>query len=222
VRAERAPVRIDGPEAFAAVFAVSRETIERLALYEALLKRWQSAVNLVAPSTLGMVWHRHFADSAQLVALVPPQARNFADLGSGAGFPGLVLAIMLAERRPMRAWLIESDQRKAAFLKEVARQTGVAVDIVSTRIESQETQARIGQADVVTARALAALGRLLALAAPLMGPQSVGLFLKGRDAASEIEEARAGWRFDATRVASMTDPRGSVVMIRHLAMKTEG
>ena len=222
MRGRRVPEHIEGPEAFAAAFAVSRETLGRLELYESLLRRWQPAVNLVAPSTLPQVWHRHFADSAQLVALLPSAARSLADLGAGAGFPGMVLAIILTEMRPVRCCLIESDQRKAAFLRAVARQTGLAVDIVSTRIESEETQVRIGQVDVVTARALAPLSRLLALAAPLFGPETVGLFLKGRDAAREIDEARAGWRFDVELVASATEARGSVVVIRHLALKTEG
>jgi 16S rRNA (guanine527-N7)-methyltransferase len=133
-----------------------------------------------------------------------------------------VLAIMLAERRPVRVWLIESDQRKAAFLAEVSRQVGVPVDILSTRIECDETQASVGQADVVTARALAPLGRLLGLAAPLFGPDTLGLFLKGRNAASEIEAARADWRFDVELVPSATEPRGSVVVIRHLTGKTGG
>ena len=132
------PARIDSPEAFADFFVVSRETVDRLAIYERLLRQWQKAVNLVAPSTLGEIWHRHFADSAQLAALVPPTAKNLADLGSGAGFPGLVLAIMLADRAGFRVRLIESGQRKAAFLAEVSRQVGVPVDILPTRIESDE------------------------------------------------------------------------------------
>lgn len=178
--------RIDGPEAFQAAFRVSRETIDRLRLYAGLLERWQKAVNLVAPSTLGQVWHRHFADSAQLARLVPPQAKSLVDLGSGAGFPGLVMALILAETRPVKTWLIEADQRKAAFLADVKRQTGIAVDILSTRIESPETQAKVGQVDVVTARALAPLDRLLALARPYFGAHTLGLFLKGREVASEL------------------------------------
>ncbi len=214
------PVRIDSPEAFADFFGVSRETVDRLVVYEGLLRQWQNAVNLVAPSTLGEVWHRHFADSAQLVALVPPTAKSLVDLGSGGGFPGLVLAIMLADRPGFRVRLIESGQRKAAFLAEVSRRVGVPVDILSTRIESDETHASVGRADVVTARALARLDRLLGLAAPLFGPETVGLFLKGREAADEIGEARDAWQFDAELVASVTEATGSVVVIRRLAAQT--
>lgn len=214
------PVRIDSPEALADFFGVSRETVDRLVVYEGLLRQWQNAVNLVAPSTLGEVWHRHFADSAQLVALVPPTAKSLVDLGSGGGFPGLVLAIMLADRPGFRVRLVESGQRKAAFLAEVSRRVGVPVDILSTRIESDETHASVGRADVVTARALARLDRLLGLAAPLFGPETVGLFLKGREAADEIGEARDAWQFDAELVASVTEATGSVVVIRRLAAQT--
>ena len=129
------PAAITTPEDFARAFGVSRETLERLETYEALLKQWQKTINLVAPSTLSDIWHRHFADSAQLLALAPPGAERWLDLGSGAGFPGLVLAILLAERGHGRVTLIESDTRKAAFLGEVARRVGVAVDILGTRIE---------------------------------------------------------------------------------------
>src|SRR5690606_29016932 len=108
----RGAERIDDPEAFRRVFAVSRETVERLVTYESLLRQWQKAVNLVAPGTLSQIWHRHFADSAQLAQLVPADARTLVDLGSGAGFPGLVLAIMLAERDGPRVTLVESDSRK--------------------------------------------------------------------------------------------------------------
>ncbi|HXF52903.1 MAG TPA: 16S rRNA (guanine(527)-N(7))-methyltransferase RsmG [Hyphomicrobiaceae bacterium] len=211
--------RIDGPEAFSAAFGVSRETVHRLACYEALLRRWQRAVNLVAPSTLTEIWHRHFADSAQLAPLIPVSVKNLVDLGSGGGFPGLVLAIMLADRPNLRVRLIESDQRKAAFLRDVSRHTGVPVDIVPSRIECEETQASVGSADVVTARALAPLDRLLELAAALFGSETVGLFLKGRAAAREVSDARIRWRFDAELVGSVTEASGSVVVIRQLRRK---
>jgi 16S rRNA (guanine527-N7)-methyltransferase len=214
--------RIDGPDEFQRAFSVSRETTDRLVLYEALLGQWQKAVNLVAPKTLTEIWHRHFADSAQLARLVPPNAQNLLDLGSGGGFPGLVLAIVLMERGPLRVTLVESDTRKAAFLREVARQTGVPVDILPMRIENSETQRRVGQVDVVTVRALAPLSRLLGLAAPFFAPRTVGLFLKGRDLHGEISEAREGWRFDVELVASLTDAQGQIAVVRNVAAKTEG
>jgi 16S rRNA (guanine527-N7)-methyltransferase len=216
------PVRIDGPAAFQRLFAVSRETIRRLELYESLLQRWQKAVNLVAPGSLGDVWHRHFADSAQLARLVPPGATAIVDLGSGGGFPGLVLAMMLAERSAARVSLVESDTRKVAFLREVARQAGVVVDILAARIESRETQTMIGTVDVVTGRALAPLNRLLGWARPFFAAGTVGLFLKGRGVLREIEEAGAVWRFEVELVSSLTDAAGRVAVIRHLAAKTEG
>lgn len=133
------PAAITTPEDFARAFGVSRETLGRLETYEALLKQWQRTINLVAPSTLSDIWHRHFANSAQLLDLAPPRAEHWLDLGSGAGFPGLVLAILLAERGHGRVTLIESDTRKVAFLGEVARRVGVAVDIRGTRIEKSAT-----------------------------------------------------------------------------------
>ncbi len=219
--------------AFQAEFKVSRETLARLNLYESVLRLWQPRINLVAGKTLNELWHRHFADSAQLAALIPPGARRLVDLGSGGGFPGLVLAILLSGQRGegrfdtangsvapclphVAVVLVESDVRKAAFLREVARQTGTAVEILSTRIENPETQAKLGKADVVTARALAPIERLLGLAAPLFGPDTVGLFLKGRSVQAEIEAARALWAFDVSLVSSVTADDAKVAVIRHL------
>jgi len=210
------------PEDFERAFGVSRETIERLETYAALLKQWQKTINLVAPSTLSEIWHRHFADSAQLLALAPPNAKRWIDLGSGAGFPGLVLAMLLAERGEARVTLIESDTRKAAFLAEAARRTGVAVDIQGTRIEKSATQAKVGPVDVVTARALAPLPRLLDLSAPYFSGPTVGLFLKGREAETEVQAAERLWEFEAELHQSLTDASGKVVVIRALNAKTEG
>jgi 16S rRNA (guanine527-N7)-methyltransferase len=218
----RPPGRIDTPQAFAKAFAVSRGTLDRLHTYDRLLRQWQKAVNLVAPGTLDEIWHRHFADSAQLVALAPPGARTWLDLGSGAGFPGLVVAIMLAERNTGQMTLIESDQRKAAFLGEVARKTGVPVDIHAARAENTATQTKVAAVDVVTARALAPLPRLLRLAAPYFGPRTTGLFLKGRDVESELEEARAAWSFVCELEPSLTDSEGRIAVIRKLHPRTEG
>jgi 16S rRNA (guanine527-N7)-methyltransferase len=216
--------QIASPADFAAAFNVSRETLERLATYEALLRQWQKAVNLVAASTLDAVWHRHFADSAQIVRLAPQQARSWVDLGSGAGFPGLVVAILLAgspSGMATHVTLIESDQRKCAFLREVARKTGVTVEILSTRIELAATQAKLDSPEVVSARALAPLDRLLGLAAPLFTPATVGVFLKGREAAAEIETAAKAWTFAVEMVPSITEATGRVVVIRDLQPKSK-
>src|SRR5262245_396602 len=233
----RPTLHIQGSADFAAAFAVSRETMARLETYEALLRQWQRAVNLVAARTLEAVWQRHFADSAQLVGLAP-EARSWVDLGSGAGFPGLVVAILLADAgRPMapvsppplgrtapplpvsapgHVTLIESDTRKAAFLGAVARETGIAVDILSTRIETCATQSRVAPPDVVTARALAPLDRLLSLAAPFLSPRTVGLFLKGRDAAKEVEAARKTWTFNSELIPSSTEAEAHIVRVSTL------
>jgi len=206
--------RISGPEQFARVFDVSRGTLERLETYAKLLTQWQAKINLVAPGTLAEVWHRHFADSAQLVALAPPEARSWVDLGSGAGFPGLVVATLLAEKGRCRVTLCESDTRKAAFLSDVKRKLGLAVDIMPTRIEIDSTHASVGQVDVVSARALAPLQRLVPLAAPFFHEQTVGLFLKGREAEKEIAEAAVAWAFEFELKPSMTDREGRIAVIR--------
>jgi 16S rRNA (guanine527-N7)-methyltransferase len=211
---------IRGPEDFAAAFRVSRETLARLATYEQLLERWQKSVNLVAPRSLSQVWHRHFADSAQLVRLAP-QASSWIDLGSGAGFPGLVVAIVVAERRGCRIALVESDLKKCAFLREVARRTGIAVDILPHRIETVATQAKLPQPDVISARALAPLNQLLRLAAPLFASSTIGLFPKGRRAAAEVEAARQDWQFELDLVPSLTEREGRIAVLRHLRPKTQ-
>ena len=207
---------------FARRFDVSRETIDKLLAYEALLRQWQKTINLIAPSTLDSIWSRHFADSAQLVALVPPDAMRWLDLGSGAGFPGMVLSIMLAGREGARVTLVESDTRKAAFLGEVARRTGATVDIRPERIEKAATQSKLGPVDVITARALAPLPRLLELAAPAFSTPSMGLFLKGREAETEVDAAKERWEFASELHPSLTDSSGRIVVIRALQAKTEG
>lgn len=218
------PESIQGPADFEKAFGVSRETIERLAIYEQLLVKWQRTINLVAPKTLGDVWGRHFADSAQLLALAPARRPlHWVDLGSGAGFPGLVAGILLAESGPGRLTLVESDTRKGAFLREVARATRISarltVDIVAGRIESPANQTRVGIADVVSARALAPLSKLLGLAAGYMGTQSIGLFLKGRELAQEIAEAQKEFAFAFDVVPSRTDPTGQVLLVRGVEKK---
>lgn len=213
---------IDNAEAFFSAFSVSRETLAGFETYERILTQWQKAVNLVSPATLPQIWSRHFADSAQLLPLVPPEARHLVDLGSGGGFPGLVLALMLRDRAQRtavpapRITLVESDQRKGAFLKEAARQIGIAVEILSKRIENPETQIRLQPVDVVTARAFAPLERLFTWSAELFGPETIGLFLKGRDVSAEIEDARRVFGFDVDLVPSLTSPEGSVAVVRRL------
>ena len=213
---------IDSPEAFLAAFDVSRETLSRLVTYERLLRQWQKAVNLVASATLTEVWHRHFADSAQLVRLIPPAATRLVDLGSGGGFPGLVVAALLAESSAAcRVTLVESDTRKAAFLREAGRQLALPVDILVTRIESAETRVKLAAAEVVTARALAPLPRLLGWLAPVLQPDCVALLLKGRDAQAEVEQARTSFDFQSRLVPSQTSPDARIVVVTRLGAKPE-
>jgi len=180
---------------------VSHETFDRLRRYADLLGKWQRSINLVARSTLSDIWSRHILDSLQIHGHIPEGARHLADFGSGGGFPGLVLAIALAgDGADIRVTLVESDRRKCAFLREVARQTGTPVLIRNDRIEALPPL----RADVVTARALAPLSELLRLAHRHLTPMGVCLFPKGAAAAEELEAARRGWHFDCESVTSRT------------------
>lgn len=314
--------RFSGSEFLQGSDNVSRETLNRLQIYSSLLAHWQKTINLVAPSTLDQIWERHFADSAQLLDRAPASARVWVDLGSGAGFPGLVIAILLAGRvetgaaegrgaemgpgvgraepapaiaakagagagearqlgdmtppdnvsretfeaeapgnavpaavglprsdrpgttdahgpaqpdlqgasrekpalpgspAPHSVILIESDSRKCAFLAEVVRKTGIScaitVEILNRRIENPETRATVGVVDVISARALAPLERLLAWSAPLMSAHTMALFLKGRDAPAEIEEARRKWTFACRSWPSRTDTFGKILEIQNV------
>ena len=212
---------ISGPEDFARAFNVSRETIDKLGVYVSLLRQWQPRINLVANATVPDVWHRHVADSAQLVAGAPSDPRTWLDLGSGGGFPGLVVAIML-HGAGTRVTLVESDRRKCAFLAEVARQTGTPVEIQTARIEQTATQGMLRAVDVVSARALAPLVRLISLSLPFFGDDTVGIFPKGRGAESEIADARAAWAFDVETIPSLTEEAARVVLIRRPRAITEG
>lgn len=214
-------VAITDAAAFQAAFDVSRETLDRLALFGDLVRQWQKAVNLVANSTLDDLWHRHIADSAQLVALAP-EAEAWLDIGAGGGFPGMVVAIMRAERGLGGVTLIESDKRKCAFLKEVRRQTGVAVEILDARIESETTHSIVGRVNIVSARALAPLSRLMPLAAPYLTDESICLFMKGRSVSKELIEARASWDFGCDLVPSITEEDAQLAVISRLRAKLEG
>lgn len=190
---------------------VSRETAVRLDALVALLSRWSRRINLVGRSTLDAIWTRHVADSAQLWPLAPDAARRWVDLGSGAGFPGLVIAALARDVRPaLRVTLIESDARKCAFMAEAARAMDVAVTILPSRIEATAPQ----RADVVSARALAPLPALLPLAARHLAPDGVALFLKGAGAQAELTEAAAAWHTDIRLERSVTDPSGAVIIAR--------
>ena len=189
---------------------VSRETKEKLELLERELRRWQAIKNLVGPATLDRIWDRHIVDSLQLLDLAP-EARTWLDLGSGAGFPGLVLAIAGAERG-LRVHLVESNSRKCAFLRHVVRLAGAPATIHEARLEAV-IPGFVGQADVVSARALAALPLLLEWTEPLLKAGTIGLFPKGRDAEIELTEARKRWTFAADILPSRTDSEARILRI---------
>ena len=198
-----------GPEEFAAQTNVSRETLARLKAYAELLADWNIRHNLVAKSTLPDLWHRHFLDSAQLAPLIPPHARTLADMGSGAGFPGLVLAVLRPE---LSVTLHEATTKKCAFLQATAERMGIKVAIRNGRLEDLAPQ----PFDVVTARALAPLPQLLSYAYPLTAPNSVCLFLKGQNVGPELTEAHKYWNMKVSQVPSQTEPSAAIVTVRDL------
>lgn len=195
---------------------VSRETFGRLDVLATELSRWQGIKNLVGPSTLSQVWDRHIADSLQLLDM-NPDARHWLDLGSGAGFPGLVVALAGVERG-LTVSLVESNDRKCAFLRHVARLAGVKVTVHAERLETV-VPGYVGKADVVSARALAPLSQLLALTEPLLKAGTTGVFPKGKEAASELTEAEKRWHFQLEILPSRTDSDARVLRIASLETK---
>lgn len=195
---------------------VSRETLERLEAFEAEFGKWSARINLAAPSTLEALWQRHILDSAQLFGL-KPEATAWLDLGSGGGFPGAVLAILLRERPGGCIELVESNNKKAAFLRAVLGTLEAPATVHVCRIE--EAFGRVRMPEIVTARALAPLPRLLALAAPWLSAGATGLFHKGRDYAAEVAESRDAWRFDLIEHASKIDPAGRILELSGVARK---
>ena len=196
------------PDDFQAATGTDSATMARLTTYAETLVKWQARINLVGPDTLPDLWHRHMLDSAQLLPLIPKSAKRLVDLGSGAGFPGLVLAILGAPD----VHLVESDARKAAFLREAARLTATPIAVHVARIEAL---APLG-ADVVTARALAPLGKLLNWAVPHLAPGGVCLFLKGKSGEDELTEAGKEWIISCDRSPSRTDPAGVILQLREV------
>ena len=198
-----------------AITPVSRETLARLDRFVELLLRWQETTNLIAPSTVQSLWTRHIADSLQIVELAPDN-QIWVDLGSGGGFPGLVAACVLADRPGAVVHLVESNAKKAAFLREAQRVTSAPAIVHAERIE-QFAQRFSGPVEIVTARALAPLTNLLSLAAPLFTKgDAQGLFLKGRDAELELREAAKSWMMDTALIPSRTDPQGRLIVVRAL------
>jgi 16S rRNA (guanine527-N7)-methyltransferase len=192
---------------------VSRETLAALEALQSLVQRWNPAVNLVSKASLPRLWDRHIVDSAQLFSLCPPKAERWVDLGSGGGFPGLVLAILARDAGlALRMTLVESDARKATFLRQAAQSLALAVTVENKRIESLPNL----DSDVVSARALAPLPQLLGYATDLLRPNGVAIFPKGARHADEIESARTQWTFDAESRPSMSDPDAAILIIRNI------
>ena len=198
----------EGKADFADRFNVSRETLEKLEIYADLLRKWNKRINLVAPTTIDALWDRHFKDSAQILSLASQDVLQWTDLGSGGGFPGAVIAILTSDT-PLHVSLIESDQRKAAFLRAVARETDTDLTVLNERAEAAPDV----RADIVSARALAPLHVLLGYVANHIKSDGTALLPKGAKAASEVELARKTWSFTCESIPSMTDDNAAILKI---------
>jgi 16S rRNA (guanine527-N7)-methyltransferase len=194
-----------------ALTPVSRETLDRLDRFVAVLLDWQQRMNLIASSTEPKLWTRHIADSLQLLELAP-QAQIWADLGSGAGFPGVVIACALADRPEARVHLVERSTKKAAFLREAVHATGAPAEVHAVGIEDFVENLAV-PVDVVTARALAPLAALLTATYPLLKIGTLGLFPKGQDVDAELTEAAKCWSIQSSLAPSLTDPKARIVSI---------
>lgn len=198
---------------------VSRETLLKLEALVDDLSRWTARINLVSRATVDHVWRRHILDSAQLMTLAPQHAKTWVDLGSGAGFPGLVIAAMAQELRPeLSLTLIESDSRKCAFLAAASRAMDTTVTIENRRIEQPPTR----QYDVISARALAPLSSLVSLAEPYMAEGAIALFPKGADVDRELTEALSKRHIDFARTPSKSDPQGVILTIKEKGRARSG
>jgi 16S rRNA (guanine527-N7)-methyltransferase len=192
---------------------VSRETYDALKAYQRLLEKWTTRINLISKSTREDVWARHICDSAQVMALASKHTAHWVDIGSGGGLPGLVVAILAKEFNPqLRVTLIESDQRKAVFLRTVVRELQLNATVQAKRIEA------VGplKADVISARALADLNDLLRLTHPFMSQNTQCLFMKGKNWSKEVKEAEKSWQFQAERFISKTNPEAVILSVRNV------
>ena len=202
-----------------AKLGLAGEEIRGLEVLVATLERWQTRIKLIGTATLADIWRRHVLDSAQLLSLIPERARVLLDLGSGAGFPGLVLAILGRHRWPeLRVHLVESNARKCAFLADVIRASGCVAEIHKCRIEAMRPFAT----DIVTARACAPLDRLLGHAEPFLGPGTRCLFLKGRNVERELTDSQESWKMGITRKTSVSDPEGVVLILEGVSRRDDG
>lgn len=193
---------------------VSRETFDRLIHFRDLVTKWTRKINLIAPATLPHIWERHIVDSAQTYHFAPESFSRWVDIGSGGGFPGIVMAIYAKEHQKAAHFtLIESDQRKATFLRTASRELDLHATILTERIEVATPQ----RADVVSARALAPLSALLPMAERHITPNGTALFPKGKSVAEEIADARQSWSFDLEQYPSFTDPAARLLVIQRIS-----
>jgi len=210
VAAQREVTPVVDAGSFAAVSGATAAQAGELERYRQLLAEWNARMNLVGPATLPDFWNRHAWDSAQLLRLAP-EALTWADLGAGAGLPGVVLAVLGKGRAGFHVHLVESMAKRSRFLAEVVRELGLPATVHHARAEALDLEV-----DSVTARACAPLARLLGYARPYLQKGAIGLFLKGQDVASELEEATRYWEFEAEVVPSLSDERGRIVKLRRL------
>jgi 16S rRNA (guanine527-N7)-methyltransferase len=203
-------VEVADAESFARASGASPAQVADLARFRELLADWNEKMNLVGPATLEVFWSRHAWDSAQLLRQAP-EALTWADLGAGAGFPGLVLAILGKGRAGFHVHLVESMAKRCRFLAEVVSELALPATVHHDRAENLQLDV-----DIVTARACAPLSRLLGYARPYLKAGALGLFLKGQDVAAELEDASRSWDFEADVLPSLSDPRGQIVRVRRL------
>jgi 16S rRNA (guanine527-N7)-methyltransferase len=206
-----APETVLDASSFQALVGATDAQIEELERFQTLLAEWNEVMNLVGPLTIATYWTRHALDSAQLIPLAP-QAITWADLGAGAGLPGVVLAILLKGRAGAKVHLVESMTKRCRFLEVVAKNLDLPVEIHNARAEDLKLKV-----EIVTARACAPMTKLLGFAEPYLRRGAVGLFLKGQDVETELAEARKVWTFDADLNTSQSDPRGRIVQVKRLS-----
>jgi len=193
---------------------VSRETLDRLKTFESLVVTWSPKINLVSKSSLTDLWERHIVDSAQIYAISPEKYDIWTDIGSGGGFPGIVCAIVAAEKHPSASFsLIESDQRKSTFLRTAIRELGLSATVITDRIEAVQPQ----NADVVSARALTSLSGIFPYILRHLKPEGVALLHKGKTVRQEIVQAEATWSFDLVSHPSITNPDARLLQIKRIS-----